>query len=99
MIIFEYRFDIVPGKRKQFLQYVKKEGRPAWKKFKEVKEFRVLTNAYGVSSPQRVVQVTLSSMAALEKIFSDPKFQKVRDDFHGFVYNLSHTILKEEHKA
>lgn len=95
MIIFEYRFDVLPGKMKEFLKYVEKEGRPAWKKFKEVRNFRVLTNAYGVSSPQRIVQVTLPDMAALEKIFEDKEFQKVRDDFHGFVYNLSHTILKE----
>jgi hypothetical protein len=95
MIIFEYKFDVVPGKMKEFLEYVEKEGRPAWKKFKEVKDFRVLTNVYGVSSPQRIVQVTLPDMAALEKIFGDEDFQKVRDDFHSFVYNLSHTILKE----
>ncbi len=97
MIIFEYRFDVLPGKKKEFLEYVEKEGRPAWKKFPEVKAFRVLTNVYGVSSPQRVVQVTLTNMAALEKIFSDEVFKEVRDDFHSFVTNLSHTILREVH--
>jgi hypothetical protein len=97
MIIFEYRFDVLPGKKNEFLKYVEKEGRPAWKKFKDVKELRVLTNVYGVSSPQRVVQVTLPSMEALEKIFSDEEFKKVRDDFHALVYNLSHTILQEVH--
>ena len=95
MIIFEYRFDVVPGKMKEFLKYVEQEGRPAWRQFKEVKDLRVLTNVYGVSSPQRIVQVTLTDMTALEKIFADEKFQKVRDDFHGLVYNLSHTILTE----
>jgi hypothetical protein len=97
MIIFEYRFDILPGKKEAFLEYVEKEGRSAWKKFPEVKGFRVLTNIYGVSGPQRVVQVTLPDMAALEKIFSDEEFKKVRDDFHEFVTNLSHTILQEVH--
>jgi hypothetical protein len=95
MIIFEYRFDVLPGRVKEFLDYVEKEGRPAWKKFKEVQDFRVMTNIYGVSSPQRVVQVTLPDMAALEKVFSDEEFKKVRDDFHSFVTNLSHTILQE----
>lgn len=57
----------------------------------------MLTNIYGVSSPQRVVQVTLPDMTALEKIFSDEEFKKVRDDFHEFVTNLSHTILREVH--
>ncbi len=97
MIIFEYRFDILPGKMEEFLEYVEREGRPAWKKCKEVQAFRVLTNIYGVSSPQRVVQVTLPDTAALDRIFRDEEFKKVRDDFHGFVYNLSHTILKEVH--
>ncbi len=97
MIIFEYRFDVLPGKKKEFLEYVEKEGRPAWKKFEEVKAFRVLTNIYGVSSPQRVVQVTLTDMVALEKIFSDEEFKKIRDHFHNLVTNLSHAILREVH--
>lgn len=98
MIVFEYRFDVLPGKMEEFLEYAEETGRKAWKKFPEVEEFRVLTNIYGVSSPQRIVQVTLPDMAALEKIFSDEEFKKVRDQFHSYVHNLSHTILTEVHK-
>ena len=30
MVIFEYRFDILPGKLKEFSEYVEATGRPGW---------------------------------------------------------------------
>jgi len=93
MIIFEYRFDILPGKLAEFSQYVETTGRPGWLRFPEVKGFRVYTNLFGVSSPQRVIQVDVENLAALERIFRDPGFNEVRARFHSFVTNLSHSVL------
>ncbi|MFI5338323.1 MAG: hypothetical protein ACHQ7N_00600 [Candidatus Methylomirabilales bacterium] len=93
MIVFEYRFDILPGRLGEFSQYVETTGRPAWMRFPEVKGFRVYTNLFGVSSPQRVIQVDVENLAALERIFRDPAFNEVRTRFHSFVTNLTHSIL------
>jgi hypothetical protein len=93
MLIFEYRFDIMPGKLKEFSEYVESTGRPGWLRFPEVKGFRVYTNLFGVSSPQRVIQVDIENLAALERIFRDPVFNDVRSRFHSFVTNLTHSIL------
>jgi hypothetical protein len=93
MVIFEYRFDILPGKLKEFSEYVETTGRPGWLKFPEVKGFRVYTNLFGVSSPQRVIQVDVENLAGLERIFRDPGFSEVRTRFHSFVTNLTHSIL------
>lgn len=93
MVIFEYRFDILPGKLAEFSEYVDKIGRPAWMRFPEVKGYRVYTNLFGVSSPQRVIQVDVENLAALERIFREPAFMEVRARFHEFVTNLTHSIL------
>jgi hypothetical protein len=47
----------------------------------------------GGSSPQRVVQVELESLAALEKIFSDPGFRKTKNIFHGLVTHVTDSLL------
>ena len=93
MVIFEYRFDVLPGKLWEFAEYVESTGRPAWLRFPEVKGFRVYTNLFGVSSPQRVVQVEVESLADLERIFRDPAFLEVRARFHSLVTSLTHSIL------
>jgi rRNA maturation protein Rpf1 len=93
MVIFEYRFDILPGRLTEFAEYVERTGRPAWLRFPEVKGFRVYTNLFGVSSPQRVIQIEVEDLAALERIFRDPAFMEVRARFHSFVTNLSHSML------
>ena len=93
MVMFEYRFDILPGRLAEFAEYVETTGRPAWLRFPEVKGFRVYTNLFGVSSPQRVIQVDVENLAALERVFRDPAFGEVRARFHCFVTNLTHSIL------
>jgi hypothetical protein len=40
-----------------------------------------------------VVQVDLDSLAALEKILSDPGFRKAKEKFHGMVTNVSDSLL------
>ncbi len=47
----------------------------------------------GGSSPQRLIQVDLEDLAALEKIFSDPGFRKTNNIFHGLVTHVSDSLL------
>ena len=93
MITFEYRFDVVPGKQKDYEKYVAGAGKDIWMKFPGVKGVRVYKSMLGGSSPQRVVQVDLDSLAALEKILSNPSFQKAKAIFHGLVKNVSDSLL------
>lgn len=93
MITFEYRFDIVPGKQKEYERYLAGAGKDIWIKFPGVKSVRVYKSMLGGSSPQRVVQVDLETLAALEKILSNPSFQKAKASFHGFVTNVADSLL------
>jgi hypothetical protein len=93
MITFEYRFDILPGKIDAYEKYVRGQGKSIWSKYKGVKTVRRYRSMLGGSSPQRVVQVDLDSLAALEKILSDPGFKKAKGKFHGMVTNVSDSLL------
>ncbi len=93
MITFEYRFDIVSGKQKAYEKYLEGAGKDIWIKFPGVKAVRVYKSMLGGSSPQRVVQVDLESLAALERILSNATFQKAKSVFHGLVTNVSDSLL------
>lgn len=93
MITFEYRFDIVPGKQKEYERYLAGAGKDIWIKFPGVKAVRTYKSIFGGSSPQRVVQVDIENLAALEKILSNPSFQKAKAAFHGFVTNVADSLL------
>jgi len=93
MITFEYRFDILPGKGAAYGRYVKGQGKNIWTKYKGVKAVRKYRSMLGGSSPQRVVQVDLDSLASLEKILSDPGFRRAKEKFHDMVTNVSDSLL------
>ena len=93
MITFEYRIDIVPGKQKAYEKYVAGAGRDIWIRFPGVKAVRTYKSIFGGSSPQRVVQVDVESLAALERILSNAAFQKAKAAFHGLVANVSDSLL------
>jgi len=93
MITFEYRFDVLPGKLRDFERYTTGPGKNIWLKFAGVQAVRVYKSMLGGSSPQRVVQVDLESLAALEKILSDPGFRKVKGVFHGLVTHVTDSLL------
>ena len=93
MITFEYRFDILPGKAAGYEKYVKGAGTNIWSKYKGVKAVRKYRSMLGGSSPQRIVQVDLDSLATLEKILSNPGFKKAKEKFHGMVTNVSDSLL------
>jgi hypothetical protein len=95
MITFEYRFDILPGKAKDYEKYRARAGKDIWLKFPGVRSVRIYKSMLGGSSPQRVIQVELNNLAALEKIFSSPAFKKAKDAFHGMVTNVSDSLLVE----
>jgi hypothetical protein len=93
MITFEYRFDVLPGKLRDYEQYLSGPGKDIWLKFPGVNGVRVYRSMLGGSSPQRVVQVDLESLSALEKILSDGEFRKAKDAFHGLVTHVSDSLL------
>ena len=93
MVTFEYRFDILPGKAADYGKYVKGPGKNIWSKFRGVKAVRKYRSMLGGSSPQRVVQVDLDSLATLEMILSDPGFKKAKEKFHGLVTNVCDSLL------
>jgi len=93
MITFEYRFDILPGKQSEYERYIKGLGKNIWSKQKGVKAVRKFRSMLGGETPQRVVQVDIESLAALEKILSDPNFRKARNRFHDLVVNVSDSLL------
>lgn len=93
MITFEYRFDVLPGKLRDYERYVAGKGKGIWLRFPGVLAVRTYKSMLGGSSPQRVVQVDLASLAALEKILSDRAFQKAKETFHGLVANVSDSLL------
>jgi hypothetical protein len=93
MITFEYRFDILPDKATGYERYVKGAGKNIWTKYKGVKAVRKYRSMLGGSSPQRVIQVDLDSLATLEKILSDPRFRKAKEKFHGMVTHVSDSLL------
>ena len=93
MITFEYRFDVLPGKAAEYERYVKGAGKDIWLRFKGVKAVRTYKSMLGGSSPQRQVQVDLESLAALEKILSDPNFKKAKAKFHGLVTHVTDSLL------
>ncbi|HEU5359908.1 MAG TPA: hypothetical protein VFU42_01995, partial [Candidatus Deferrimicrobiaceae bacterium] len=63
MITFEYRFDVLPGKAKDYQKYLARAGKDIWLGFAGVRSVRIYQSMLGGSSPQRVVQVDLDSLA------------------------------------
>jgi hypothetical protein len=95
MVTFEYRFDVLPGKLRDYERYVRGPGKDAWLRFKGVQAVRVYKSMLGGSSPQRLVQVDLESLAALEKILTDKGFRKLKTTFHGLVTHVSDSLLTQ----
>ena len=95
MITFEYRFDVLPGRLRDYERYTKGAGKDIWLKFKGVKAVRIYKSMLGGSSPQRLVQVDLENLGALEKILTDPGFRKAKHIFHSLVTHVSDSLLVE----
>ena len=95
MITFEYRFDVLPGKLREYDRYTKGAGKDIWLRFRGVKAVRVYKSMLGGSSPQRLVQVDLENLGALEKILTDPAFRKAKHVFHGLVTHVSDSLLTQ----
>ena len=93
MITFEYRFDVLPGKLDEYEKYVAGPGKDVWLKFPGVKAVRLYKSMLGGSSPQRLVQVDLDSLASLENILLDPGFRKLKNVFHSLVTHVTDSLL------
>ena len=95
MVTFEYRFDVLPGKLREYERYTKGPGKNVWLKFPGVKAVRTYKSMLGGSSPQRLVQVDLENLAALDRILTDAGFRKVKNVFHGLVTHVSDSLLTQ----
>jgi hypothetical protein len=93
MVTFEYRFDVLPGKLDEYEKYTAGPGKDIWLKFKGVQAVRIYKSMLGGSSPQRLVQVDLESLGALEDILSDANFRKAKHIFHALVTHVSDSLL------
>lgn len=93
MVTFEYRFDVLPGKLNAYEKYTQGTGKDIWLRFPGVKAVRVYKSMLGGSSPQRLVQVDLVSLAALEKVLLDARFRRVKRIFHGLVTHVTDSLL------
>ena len=93
MVTFEYRFDVLPGRLREYERYTKGPGKGIWLRFKGVKAVRTYKSMLGGSSPQRLVQVDLENLAALEKVLTDPAFRKAKHVFHSLVTHVSDSLL------
>lgn len=93
MVTFEYRFDVLPGKLDAYEKYVAGPGKDIWLKFKGVQAVRIYKSMLGGSSPQRLVQVDLESLGALEEVLSDREFRKAKNTFHSLVTHVTDSLL------
>jgi hypothetical protein len=93
MVTFEYRFDVLPGKLAAYEKYVEGPGKDIWLKFPGVQAVRIYKSMLGGSSPQRLVQVDLESLGALEKILGDSSFRRAKNTFHGLVTHVTDSLL------
>jgi hypothetical protein len=93
MVTFEYRFDVLPGKLDAYEKYVAGPGKDIWLKFKGVQAVRIYKSMLGGSSPQRLVQVDLESLGALEEVLSDNGFRKAKNTFHSLVTHVTDSLL------
>jgi hypothetical protein len=93
MVTFEYRFDVLPGKLKAYEKYIAGAGKGIWLRFPGVKAVRIYKSMLGGSSPQRVVQVDLLNLAALEKILSNARFRRAKTIFHALVTHVTDSLL------
>ena len=93
MITFEYRFDVLPGRLPAYEKYTQGAGKDIWLRFPGVKAVRIYKSMLGGSSPQRLVQVDLVNLAALERILSNARFRKAKNVFHGLVTHVTDSLL------
>ena len=89
MLTLIYTYDILPGKRDEFVQWVQSTGLPFWKGQPEVRSIRVLENLFGgAGSPQRTVILDFDTIADLEKIVQRDVSKKVFSEFVSFAANV-----------
>ena len=50
MLVYVFEFDIVPGKNKEFWEFMKEEGTKFWLQFPEVKKYEVYSKIGGDGS-------------------------------------------------
>jgi len=75
MITFEYRFDVLPGKLRDYERYTKGAGKDIWLRFKGVRGVRVYKSMLGGRLRRGWSRSTSRSRRAREDL-TDPAFRK-----------------------
>lgn len=92
MITFEYRYDIIPEKREEFLRWAREQAMPVWVKMPEVKGFRVYDEIL-LGSPHRIVQIDVEDLGALGRLLANPEVQRIVERLRGFTMHLTESFL------
>ena len=100
MVTFIYMYDVVPGKRDEFIKWAQSTGLPFWKGQAEVRSIRVLENLFGgAGSPQRTVILEFDSVADFEKIWEQEESKIVASEFLSFAANVKTHYYKTLYSA
>lgn len=70
-----FEFDIVPGKTKEFWQFMKEEGTKFWLQFPEVKKYEIFSTVGGDASFEGHVE--LENYSVYDRIMNHPDARKV----------------------
>ncbi|MBI3988384.1 MAG: hypothetical protein HY347_02075 [candidate division NC10 bacterium] len=92
MITFEYRYDIIPERREEFLKWAREQAMPIWVKMPEVKGFRVYDEIL-LGSPHRIVQIDVEDLGTLGRLLANPEVRQIVERLRAFTTNLSESFL------
>ena len=89
MVTFIYTYDILPGKREEFVKWVQSTGLPFGQGQPEVRSILVLESLFGgVGSSQRTVVLEFGTFADFEEIFERGEAKRLASEFLSFSTNV-----------
>ena len=92
MLVYVFEFDIVPGKNKEFWDFMKEEGTKFWLQFPEVKKYEVYSKIGGDGSFEGHVE--LESYSDFDKIMSHPDAKKVGAKTAAYTMNTKRRFIQ-----
>ena len=94
MIQYVLSFNIVPGKGKEFWNFMQEKGIPFWKKFDQVKSVDIFTTLGGETLYEAYFD--MPSYTTFDEISKDPDFEPVSVEFLSLTQDLRRKFLMEE---
>lgn len=90
-------FSILPGKAKEFWNFMNEKGIPFWQKQDEVESVEIYTTLGGHSLYE--AHFDLPNYATFDRLQQDPEFERVSVEFLSLVNGLRRKFLTEERKV